>query len=220
MNLRYSVIQPSEFVSHHNVIWVESLFWAALLQSMTQDPRGFCPVAWPSQCSLSPALCMEKKEQGKAHPLLAAPDQNYASSFSFISPKAIIQASVWYDRNLGPGVFPFPTVSENLPRSTHESIAHIGCRLLNSATLLQPCLALCMWFLLVSSLGPLRDELFAALVGTLLRLAIGWELLELLDWGLRTMTLVQPLYLAALVSLCSLSDTVSPCAGHYPLMYC
>ena len=123
MNLRYSVVQPSEFVSHHNVIWVESLFWAALLQSMTQDPRGFCPVAWPSQRSLSPALCMEKKEQGKAHPLLAAPDQNYASSFSFISPKAIIQASIWYDRNLGPGVFPFPTVSENLPRSTHESIS-------------------------------------------------------------------------------------------------
>lgn len=164
MNLRCSVVQSSTFVSHHNVVWVEWLFWVALFQSMTQEHRGFCPAAWPSQSSLSPALCMGKKEQGKAHPLLATPEQNHASSFSFISLKAIIQASVWYDRKLGPGVFSFPTVS--VPRSTHESKSPYWLSVVNLSRLAAtiPLLSVC-GYSMCRALGALQDELICRTCG-------------------------------------------------------
>lgn len=164
MNLRCSVVQSSVFVSHHNVVWVEWLFWAALFQIMTQEHRGFCPVAWPSQSSLSPALCMGKKEQRKANPLLATPDQNHASSFSFMSPKAIIQASVWYDRKLGPGVFPFPTVL--MPRSTHESKSPYWLSVVNLSRLAAtiPLLSVCDYSV-CRALGALQDELICCTCG-------------------------------------------------------
>lgn len=100
-----------------------------------RKPESFCLVTLPSQSPLLLALWIKKKEYGKAHSLLAAPDRSYTPPFSFIPPKALIQAPIWYDSKVSLWV-PFPNYFLKSPRHAHMPISPLDLSVVNSATLI------------------------------------------------------------------------------------
>lgn len=204
-------------VSHHNVVWVEWLFWVALFQSMTQEHRGFVQVACFPKLFISCPV-HGKERAGKAHPLLATPEQNHASSFSFISLKQSFRASVWYDRKLGPGVFSFPNCFSAKKHSWVQKPILVVV-LLTSAALLQP--SPCFLY------GYSMCRSFRGPPGWTGLPTCGYTTVPLLRWEFRIARLRASNYdCSASVSLslgflwCSLSCMLSPFTGHCQLMYC
>lgn len=102
------------------------LFWVALFQSMTQNTEVSVSEAIFPKLFISCPVHGKERQEGA--PTFSYPRaESHASSFSFISLKAIIWASVWYDRKLGPGVFSFNCFPVPRRLMSPKPILAVGC---------------------------------------------------------------------------------------------